>query len=212
MMLGLFKSKPNSGVRTAYWRSFLPEGIAFGHKESDLPHGGVDARALDTPAVDGFLTQMDDDGRLTTLADTKLLPWADLFDLLASAEQNNYRDLLCLPEVASHVPSLLSVGSLRDPTFRILVEDWRRPDLGRPLRAESSGAIILDDGDIRLLPRKTWELLDQVSHFEDRPHDERGEADNRRQWGRIRRTRALRQRPSVARIRRRSARSLPRAR
>ena len=155
-MLGLFKRNPTSSDDHAGpWRSFVPEGIAIGRGESDLPDCGLDARTLDNPAVDGLLAQMDDDGRLTTLAGTKLLPWADLFDLLEGPEQISCRDLLCLPQVVSHVPSLLSIDSLRDPTFRIVVEDWRGANLGRPSRAETCGAIIIDDGEIGLLPRKT---------------------------------------------------------
>jgi hypothetical protein len=186
-MLGLFKRKPTiTQDRGEHWRSFTADGIAFGRKEADLPDRSVDARKLDNPAVAGFLAQLEDDGRLLRSSGAQWLPWKDVFDILETSEQTACRELLSLPKGSGHVPSLLSLGSLRDPTFDIVVQAWHRRDGERMPRVETRGAIFVDD-EIGLLPRNTWELLEQVSRFQNRSAEEHDELSNRRHWGRIRR-------------------------
>src|SRR5271163_2063700 len=58
-MLGIFKRKTTTTNGSAErWRSFTPEGVAFGRSETALPKGGVGAKSFDNPAVNGFLVQM----------------------------------------------------------------------------------------------------------------------------------------------------------
>ena len=183
--MGLFKRKPKlTDDRKGQWRAFVADGVAFAARRDDLPKDGLNARFLDNPAASGLLAQLEDDGRLTN---SKTLPWADVYDLLDGAEQSEIRDVLALPEMAGYVPALVSTNSLRDPTFDILVRDWRSPDAVRASAAEDCGAVIVDGDHIGLLPRTTWEMLDQVQRFRRRPDDEHAEAGNRRHWGRIRR-------------------------
>ena len=88
-MLGIFKRKTNTPNGIAErWRSFTPEGVAFGHSEAALPKGGVGAKPFDNPAVNGFLVQMEDDGRLTEMAGGKVIPWSDVYDLLDGADRH----------------------------------------------------------------------------------------------------------------------------
>jgi hypothetical protein len=89
--------------------------------------------------------------------------------------------------MCDHVPSLASAGSLRDPTFDIVVKDWRTAGGTRAAFEECVGAVVADGDMVALLPRRTWELVDQVFRFRNRPDTERSESSNRRDWGRIRR-------------------------
>ena len=188
-MLGLFRLKSTSSTAThGCWRSFTSEGISFGREKSDLPEESVDAMFIDNSTVEGFLAQMEDDGRLIRKSGVKLLPWSDIFGLQDDPEWPGVREMLRLPNGADHVPSLLSIGSLRDRDFGIVVQAWRRPKTGRTSRVETCGAIIVDEDTLWSMSKKTWELIDQVSSFQDRPADEHDEASNRRQWGRIRRS------------------------
>ena len=188
-MMGIFKGKSSAPNGSAeYWRSFIPEGVAFGRSEAALPKGGVGAKPLDNPAVGGFLAQMEDDGRLTDMAAGKVIPWSDVYDLLDGADRYACRDLLSLPHDAEHVPALLSIDSLRDRSFGIVVRAWRRPGSGGTSEAQTCGALIVDGDDIGILPRAKWELLDQVSRFQNRPDGEHDEGSHRRHWGWIRRT------------------------
>ena len=181
----LFKRKPTpTDNRKGHWRAFVADGVAFAARRDDLPKDGIGACFLDNQVASELLTQLEDDGRLTG---SKTLPWGDVYDLLEGAEQREIRHVLALPEIAAYVPALVSRDSLRDPTFDILVHDWRTPDAVRASYSESCGAVIVDGDDVGMLPRTTWEMLDQVERFRRRPNDEHAEAGNRRHWGRIRR-------------------------
>ena len=187
-MLGIFRRKPSSrDDHKGVWRSFNADGVAFAPRKDDLPETALDARRLDTPATSGLLAQLEDDGRLTTVSGTGLLPWNDVYDLLDGPEQRAVRDVLALPSMCDHVPSLASAGSLRDPTFDIVIKDWRTAGGTRAAFEECVGAVVADGDMVALLPRRTWELMDQVFRFRNRPDTERSEASNRRDWGRIRR-------------------------
>jgi SNF2-related domain/Restriction endonuclease/Helicase conserved C-terminal domain len=187
-MLGIFRRKPSSrDDHKGVWRSFNADGVAFAPRKDDLPETALDARRLDTPATSGLLAQLEDDGRLTTVSGTGLLPWNDVYDLLDGPEQRAVRDVLALPSMCDHVPSLASAGSLRDPTFDIVVKDWRTAGGTRAAFEECVGAVVADGDMVALLPRRTWELMDQVVRFRNRPDTERSESSNRRDWGRIRR-------------------------
>jgi hypothetical protein len=188
-MLGLFKRKPTpASDRKGQWRALVSDGVAFATLRDDLPSAATDVRLLDNPAVFGLLVQLEDDGRLTASGELRILPWGDVYDLLEGQEQREIRDILTLPNGAEYVPSLVSIGSLRDRTFDIVVQSWRAAEAGRPSSAHTCGAVVVDGDEIHLLPRMTWELVDQVASFQDRPDVERSEAANRRYWGRIRRT------------------------
>ena len=162
-MLGLFRRKPTATEdRKGQWRAFIADGVVFAARKDDLPEDGVGARFLDNPAVGGLLVQLDDDGRLTA---SKTLSWGDVYDLLEGAERREVRDLFGLPDVAAYVPALASKDSLRDPTFDIIVSDWRAPDGARAPDAEVCGAAVVDGEKVGLLPRATWELLERVGRF-----------------------------------------------
>ncbi|MGD1037430.1 MAG: SNF2-related protein [Roseiarcus sp.] len=188
-MLGIFRRKAANGdAQKGVWRSFGAEGVAFAPRKDDLPRLGLDSRNLHNPATSGLLAQLEDDGRLANAAGMSLLPWSDVYDLLDGPERHVIRDVLALPDDCDYVPALSSTGSLRDPVFDICVKDWRTTGGTRAPVAECHGAIVEDAEKLAFLPRKTWELVDQVAKFRSRPDREHSEASNRRDWGRIRRT------------------------
>ncbi len=187
-MLKLFKRKQETEPEsTGMWRWFTENGVALGNSEGNAPQDVVDAKRLDNAALDGFLAQMDDEGRLAVQANARLLPWGDVFDLLESADYQGCGELLALPEAVAQVPSLISIGSLTDRAFAIAIQCWRDPQSGSAPDVEICGAIVKEDTHLGLMPRKTWELLGLVLRFQERPDQERDAANHRRHWGRIRR-------------------------
>jgi hypothetical protein len=188
-MLDIFKRKAlTENAPMVVWRSFGSDGIVFARNKGDLPEGGLDARPLDSPSTSGLLAQLEDDGRLANTMRGSVLPWSDVYDLLDGPEQRVVRDVLLLPFACSHVPALASRDSLRDSSFDISIQSWRTTSGTRAPIEEWLGAVVGDGGKVALLPRKTWELLDQVGKFRARPVNDRSEVSNRRDWGRIRRT------------------------
>jgi len=169
------------------WRAFCPAGVAIADEKVALPASAIQPELLDGPEVDGLLVQMDDDGRLATVGRARLLPWSDVYELLGDKASRQTRAILKLPNEASDIPALQSDRSLRDADFSIRLGDWRDARTQRTLAFDIVGAAIVDGASVRLMPRKTWELIDQVARFDVRPDGERTESENRRAWGRIRR-------------------------
>ena len=191
-MLNPFRRKATSNLDPppngpVYWRGFTEDGLAIARRETDLPAGALDPRFIDHPALDSLFAQVEDEGMTVESGSFRLLPWENVFDLLASPDYCGCREMLALPEDAPHVPVLCSFKTLNDRDFSIAVGGWRRPDAGRAAYLERRGAIIVDGAKLGLVSRKAWELTSQVSRFQDRPDGERDGASNRRLWGRIRR-------------------------
>ena len=130
---------------------------------------------------------MEDDGRLTASSALKLLPWSDVYDLLEGKDGRNCRSLLGIPAEFRGVPTLRSEGSLSDEGFAISLTGWRERETGKPVDVECRGAIVLDGQRHEILPRKAWELTQEIARFRARPTEERSDRENRRAWGRIRR-------------------------
>jgi hypothetical protein len=104
---------------------------------------------------------------------------------LEGTEAPAVREVFALPDVAAYAPALASRNSLSDPTFDIVVGEWRSVAGARARDAEIHGAVVADGVGVGLLPKATWGLLEQ-ERFRVRTDAERAEAGNRRHWGRIR--------------------------
>ena len=183
-VLNTFRRRTNSNPDPppngpTYLRGFTADGVVIGHRASDLSAVALDPRPIDHPVLDSLLAQVEDEGMTVESGNSRLLPWENVFDLLASPDYRGCREMLALPEDAPHVPVLSSFNTLNDRDFSIAVEGWRRPDEGRPEYLETRGAIIIDGVILGLVSRKAWELTSQVSRFQERPESERDGASNR---------------------------------
>jgi hypothetical protein len=177
----MFKLFKKSGLLEGNWfRAFTVDGVQISRRP--LPHG----EALLSPVLEGFLTQLIDEGAVTEAETTYHLSWDALY---ANCLQGGYEGLveaLALPKLTSCRQILQSSNSLTDSAFAIAVAGWR--DSGRTIADwQHSGAIVDLDGQVHLMQPAQWWLAKEITDFARRPTEMKSEADNRRGWSRIRR-------------------------
>ncbi|MGD0188094.1 MAG: SNF2-related protein [Roseiarcus sp.] len=188
-MLNVFRGKATAPANAVgMWRAFCEDGLVLARREVDLSPGSLDARRIESAALDGLIAQIDDEGLTVPQGQATLLPWDHVFQLLANPHYRGCREMLGLPDDTAYVPALESRRTLTDRDFSIAVASWHDPAGGRPRDLEVCGAILNDDAKLGLAPRQVWETLSQISRFQDRPDTECDSVSQRRHWGQIRRT------------------------
>ncbi|WP_085318304.1 DEAD/DEAH box helicase [Derxia lacustris] len=117
-----------------------------------------------------------------------LLPWKNVYALLADPVHADAAPRLGIPPLSGHRPELVSRGSLGDADFVVAIERWV-DGAGLPLRQspQLAGAVAEIDGSKRLLAQPVWALLQQLRQFHATPAAERSPAANERAWGQLRR-------------------------
>jgi hypothetical protein len=145
------------------------------------------ARSLGSvPLLDGWLSQLEDEGFAIPVEDGFSLAWDALYDLRGDREHSDALEMLLLPETVDAVPALVSSGSLDDKTFGIAVDDWCIA--GEPLSdASLNGPVLIHRGRRGLLTPEAWSLVKEVRAFARRTPEERSGQAHRLAWGRIRR-------------------------
>jgi hypothetical protein len=162
---------------------FDEEGAIYAAvSEADL--GNAKGSRRDTIA---YLTQLNDEGFFTPLLEDWLLPWEQVYELLASAEEQTSFRLLSLPPVTSVRPILSSSGSLSDDDFKVTIQGWEDPS-GRVLSGAlpRTGAAFTMNGQQFLLPEHVWELVKSVRHLSRTQKTSPGEKTNQLGWAKIR--------------------------
>lgn len=187
-MFNWFKSKGVASDSHARWyRALSDDGLLF---VSDLETLDVQLRAaatpIDSPELDGLFLQMEDEGIVEPLATGHFLPWAGMYDLLDMPGYQSSMPILGLPPVKPYAPILESQESLTDQSFSISVAGWHDGQ-GRPLgHAVLQGAFLRQHDEVFLVSRASWQVLQRVAAFHQRPESERSDTGNRRVWGAIR--------------------------
>ncbi len=131
-----------------------------------------------------YLLQLDEEGNLITLLDQRLLPWDQLYLLMADQAHRSSIGLLQLPPNSSLTPLLNSYGGLSDADFRIVIKGWRTQQ-GETLTALNRiGAVTSVAGVSELLSPENWLLLQAVQTFH--RQQESNEMSNQFAWATIR--------------------------
>lgn len=117
-----------------------------------------------------------------------VLPWADLYRLLAHPELLEYRAALCIPADTSARPRLLSRGALSDPDFAVYLDDWCQAD-GSPLQPKPTlrGRVLASGDALGLLPEPLSRLLGELAAFHAVKPADRSLAFKEQAFGRMRR-------------------------
>lgn len=176
-MFKLFRK--SSDARGSTWlRSWSPAGVLLSR---DVGHGGA---RIENPLVDGYLTQLADDGHAVETPDGYILGWDALYSALEQPTYAALPELLSLPPTTNSRPVLQSSDSLTDPGFSIALSGWH--DEGASRNWELSGPLMNCDDRVELMHPAQWRLLREVISFSTRPADQHDDLTHRQGWGRIR--------------------------
>lgn len=137
--------------------------------------------------LDFYWQALEQEGYADLIEQHYILPWSDLYLLLADPEHQVMFDLMNLPEITALRPMIRSEGALSDPNFKISREGWC-DSTGIKVKSNitSSGAILTVNEQNFLLPQSTWKLLDKIREFA-RLEQQKTKQDNEKYWGNIRR-------------------------
>lgn len=177
-MFQLFKKSARSQA-DLWTRNFSPAGVVLSRgteKRGEHLHGSV---------VEGYLTQLADDGLAVETSDGYLLGWDELFAALDQPTYLALSETLALPPFTKFQPVLRSAESLTDDTFSISVAGWEG-DGGAAFDWELVGPLIARDNSTELMRSEQWSLFKEIVAFARRPIDERNDLAHRQAWGRIR--------------------------
>jgi superfamily II DNA or RNA helicase len=171
--------KNSSGAQARWYLSHSQEGLRL--SQNALPEG----KPLGATLVDGYLTQLVDEGTAIRSGEFYDIVWGSFYETLADARFAGFLELLELPPISPFRPQLLSANSLTDRDFSIALSGWREAFqvFGE---WEQVGAVIHIDGNPYLMAPAHWQLYRDIARFAKRSSEERTELHNRQGWGRIR--------------------------
>lgn len=135
--------------------------------------------------LEGYLTQLTDDGLAGQAEDGFLLDWDSLYAALELPDYVPLREILRLPPFTETRPALRSSHSLTDRDFAIALDGWHTDD-GHEFRGGFTGPVMAAGPAEALMRPAQWELLKAVVMFSRRGEEERTDVANRQGWARIR--------------------------
>lgn len=138
-------------------------------------------------AAIALLDQLADDGLADRINDGHRMSWAQLFVLLEDKEAAAELAILDLPPSTPIVPKIVSRKSLTDRDFSVAIDGWVDMDRRHVSGAKLRGGVLEIDDEVRLPAPSVWTLVERIRRFARRPESDRGEAEQRRAWGEIRR-------------------------
>jgi len=174
----LFKKAKEPDV-TSWGRVWSPAGVVL------TRHLAADGVNVEGSLVEGYLTQLADDGLAGQTDDGFLLDWDSLYGALERSDYAPLREILRLPSFTETRPALRSSHSLSDRDFAIALDGWHS-DEGGEFRGAFTGPVMADGPAEALMRPAQWDLFKAVVAFSRRSEDERTDVVNRQGWGRIR--------------------------
>ncbi|SES67014.1 Helicase conserved C-terminal domain-containing protein [Nitrosospira multiformis] len=190
-LLGLFRRKKKGGSTATLTSVWTPQGIQISFVSPlaeaspeallDAVHGAPAEDAL----LGAYLAQLAIEGLCQIQADTVLLPWKQVYDLLKSPEHEGAIQFLALPPQRALRPILSHEASLSDSNFELHIDGWVE-DQDPVMFSQLQGAVALVDGESCLLSEAAWTISDAVRLFGLRGPEMRSQHENELAWGRIR--------------------------
>jgi hypothetical protein len=178
-MFKLFKRKPEQSATPSWSRTWSEAGVLVSREVTS------EGDALSEPLLDGFLTQLFDDGHATELPNGYLISWDEVYAAAGSPAYKALPELLALPSQTERQQSLRSSNSLIDKDFSIVLSGWVGED-GAVLAHEFTGPVLAAPDGTELMRPAQWQLLKEVISFYRRADDQRTELSHRQAWGRLR--------------------------
>lgn len=177
-MFQLFKRV--GGPSEATWfRAWTSSGVVLSRTAQP------DGARLQSTEVDGFLTQLADDGLAVETDTGYVLGWDALYTGLGQQAYSGLREVLSLPPLTESAPALRSTGSLTDESFSIAIGSWRLAN-GAEQAFDLVGPVLRADDESQLMRPGQWALFKEVVAFARRTPEERNDLAHRQAWGRIR--------------------------
>jgi hypothetical protein len=178
-MLKLFRG-PSSSNETSWFRSYDEVGVRL----SRTPIAS-DSEALNASLLDGFITQLNDDGAAVETEGTYHVCWDALYEAVQQEAYAGLFELLALPQLTNCRPCLQSANSLTDDDFSIAIGGWLN-DTHAVTDWEQSGPILTIDEERHLMRPEQWWLVKEITSFARRGSENRTDIHNRQGWSRIR--------------------------
>lgn len=177
-MLKLFRKSRDAG--DGRWaRSWSAAGVLLtrGSAQPD--------QKIENPLIDGFLTQLIDDGHALQALDGFLIDWDALYEALQQPAYGALAEVLGLPQMTDARPTLRSSNSLTDRNFSIAIAGWF-DEAGTAFNWTQVGPLLTRDNHVELMRPAHWGLVKEVTSFARRTEDQRDEITHRQSWARIR--------------------------
>jgi len=189
MKLRWFGKKSTNQAAVRWYRGWTADGMVVVRERQHFTDSEVEtAQPLDAPDLPGLLEQLEDEGFAQPVERGVLVPWDQVYALLANPAFATSLPLLELPPATRASPTLKSHHSLTDPDFAITVGGWHDGS-GRALVVQNIwGAVIRTATGDGLLSKTAWETLQHIGEFQRRSGADRTDLFHRRQWGIIRQT------------------------
>jgi Holliday junction resolvase len=189
MKLRWFGKKSTNQTAIRWYRGWTADGMVVVRERQHFTDSEVEtAQPLDAPDLPGLLEQLEDEGFAQPVERGVLVPWDQVYALLANPAFATSLPLLELPPATRASPTLKSHHSLTDPDFAITVGGWHDGS-GRALAVQNIwGAVIRTATGDGLLSKTAWETLQHIGEFQRRSGADRTDLFHRRQWGIIRQT------------------------
>ncbi|MDO8450342.1 MAG: SNF2-related protein [Rhodoferax sp.] len=177
----MFKLFKKSGEPSGnHWvRSWSASGVHLSRGESSC------GLHIESPLVDGFMTQLADDGHAVETADGYIVDWDSLYSALEEPANGALAGLLSLPHLTQSRPALRSRNSLTDTDFSVAISGWS-DDTGGSSQWELVGPLMTSGDKVELMRPAQWVLFKEVVAFAKRRPDQRDNLTHRQAWGRIR--------------------------
>lgn len=176
-MFKIFKKKSSEVSLSPWVRRLKPEGVV-------LTQSG-DGEQLHHDLIPEVIEQLLDSGFGQWVENSYCLAWDEIYALTNDAELSEFYAVFELPATTKLRPSLLSVGSLTDEDFQVVLGNWSDIN-GATAEATMKGALISFQGKDECLTEAQWELVKAVKSFARREKSERGDLKQRLAWGKIR--------------------------
>lgn len=147
-------------------QTFAVEGIGYAitaasAAEKRDPMGALDV--ADQPLA-RYLAQLVIEGITSNDADTTLIPWDGIYQLLVDEAHSDSIGLLKLPLLSDRVPIIETRGALSDPSFQFILAGWWSPTSGKAIPVRC-GALLRFGQREELMLGTCWNLVKQVTRF-----------------------------------------------
>ena len=174
-------------------RTFANEGINFALLNDSAVSSGeayldeVHSRGGRTTdcVLAAYLVQLEQDGKCFFGQGVGHVPWPNVYELMQDAEHIGSLQMWELPQVSATRPILSCEGTLSDQGFELRVDGWV-DGANQVAVSNQLGAFAVVSGRPTLLPPLSWETLDNIRQFNDRPEGQRKQHENELAWGHIR--------------------------
>ena len=180
-MFRIFKKKAVKSRTVEWHRSWSSSGLVLARSAS------VGALPIDNPHIDGYLTQLEDDGHSVEIDEGFLVGWDAIYEFTNSPAHVDLVTLFAIPKLTHATMILRSSNSLADSNFSIFVYGWQDA-LGYQFDPTLLGPVIKRDNCEELMSLEQWRLFNEVIVFARRSAEQHDDLHHRQAWGRIRKS------------------------